>query len=50
MQGTKRKVVQALLYELCAVGFVSPTIAFAFDRSMSYSGVLAVMLSSIAPH
>jgi uncharacterized membrane protein len=48
MQGTKRKIVQALLYEFCAVGFVSPTIAIAFDRSMSYSGVLAVMLSSIA--
>ncbi|WP_287030548.1 PACE efflux transporter [Pseudomonas sp. UBA6310] len=48
MQGTKRKVVQALLYELCAMGFVSPAIAFAFDRSMSYSGILAVMLSSIA--
>jgi len=48
MQGTKRKVVQALLYEFCAMCFVSPAIALAFDRSMSYSGILAVMMSSIA--
>lgn len=48
MQGSRRKVVQALLYELVAIAFVSPMIAWAFDKSMAYSGALAVMLSLIA--
>jgi uncharacterized membrane protein len=48
MQGAKRKVVQALLYELIGALFVSPVIAFAFDESMVYSGTLALLLSLVA--
>jgi len=48
MQGAKRKVVQALLYELVGTLFVSPVIAFAFDESMVYSGTLALLLSLVA--
>jgi len=48
MQGAKRKVVQALLYELVGALFVSPVIAFAFDESMVYSGTLAMLLSLVA--
>ena len=48
MQGAKRKVVQALLYELVGALFVSPVIAFAFDESMVYSGTLALLLSLVA--
>lgn len=48
MQGPRRKIMQALLYELVAIAFVSPLIAWAFDESLAYSGALAVMLSLIA--
>ena len=48
MQGAKRKVVQALLYELVGALFVSPVIAFAFDETMVYSGTLAMLLSLVA--
>ncbi|MBD9425441.1 PACE efflux transporter [Pseudomonas sp. PDM15] len=48
MQGAKRKVVQALLYELIGALFVSPVIAYAFDESMVYSGTLAMLLSLVA--
>jgi uncharacterized membrane protein len=48
MQGAKRKVVQALLYELVGALFVSPVIAFAFDESMVYSSTLALLLSLVA--
>lgn len=48
MQGAKRKVVQALLYELVGALFVSPVIAFAFDETMIYSGTLALLLSLVA--
>lgn len=48
MQGAKRKVVQALLYELVAALFVSPVIAWGFDESLVYSGTLALLLSLVA--
>lgn len=48
MQGAKRKVLQALLYELVGVLFVSPALAYAFDESMAYSGALALLLSLCA--
>lgn len=48
MQGTQRKVVQALLYELLGALFVSPAIAYAFDKGMAYSGALALLLSLCA--
>ena len=48
MQGPKRKVVQALLYELVGALFVSPAIAWAFDESLVYSGTLALLLALVA--
>lgn len=48
MQGTQRKVVQAVLYELVGALFVSPVIAYGFDKSMAYSGALALLLSLCA--
>lgn len=45
MQGKKRKVVQAILYELVGMAFVSPMIAYAFDETLAYSGTLAALLS-----
>ncbi len=48
MQGPRRKIAQALLYELVAILFVSPMIAWWFGESMVYSGTLALLLSLIA--
>ncbi len=48
MQGPRRKIAQALLYELVAILFVSPMIAWWFGESMVYSGTLAILLSLIA--
>ncbi|WP_394558346.1 PACE efflux transporter [Aquipseudomonas alcaligenes] len=48
MQGAKRKVVQALLYELVGALFVSPVIAWGFDESLVYSSTLALLLSLVA--
>ncbi|MBC9250748.1 hypothetical protein A9179_10715 [Pseudomonas alcaligenes] len=48
MQGTKRKLLQAVLYELVGALFVSPAIAWAFDESLAYSGALALLLSLCA--
>ncbi|HSC82070.1 MAG TPA: PACE efflux transporter [Pseudomonas sp.] len=48
MQGTKRKVLQAVLYELVGALFVSPVIAYAFDESIAYSSTLALLLSLCA--
>lgn len=48
MQGTQRKVVQALLYELVGALFVSPVIAYSFEQSLAYSGALALLLSLCA--
>ncbi|MDD0843530.1 PACE efflux transporter [Pseudomonas sp. Gutcm_11s] len=48
MQGAKRKVVQALLYELVAALFVAPVIAWGFDESLTYSSTLALLLSLVA--
>ncbi len=48
MQGAKRKVVQAVLYELVGALFVSPAIAYTFDENMAYSTALALLLSLCA--
>ena len=48
MQGPSRKIVQAILYEVIGVAFVSPAISLAYDESLSYSGALAVIISLIA--
>lgn len=48
MQGPRRKVVQAVLYELVAVLFVAPVLALAFDTGLAHSGALALLLSLLA--
>jgi uncharacterized membrane protein len=48
MQGAKRKVLQAVLYELVGALFVAPVIAVAFDQGMVHSGTLALLLSLVA--
>jgi uncharacterized membrane protein len=48
MQGTARKVVQAVLYEAIAICFLSPVLALMYDESLGYSGALSVMLSASA--
>ncbi|MCC7326826.1 MAG: PACE efflux transporter [Burkholderiales bacterium] len=43
-----RRVVQAILYEVFAVAFVSPVLSFAFDEPPASSFGLAIVLSTIA--
>lgn len=45
MQGPLRKVVSAALYEIIAIGVLSPTLAWAYDESLASSGMLSVLLS-----
>jgi uncharacterized membrane protein len=44
----QRRVLQAVLYEVGAVAFVGPVLAWVFDESMGSSLGLAVVLSAIA--
>lgn len=48
MQPRTRRVLQALLYEAFAVAFVGPVLGAAFDKPMTSTIGLAVVLSSIA--
>jgi uncharacterized membrane protein len=48
MQGPARKVVQAMLYEVIAISFLSPVLALMYEESIAYSGALSVMLSASA--
>lgn len=48
MQGPIRKITQAVLYELIAIGVLSPSLAWAYDESLANSGALSVMLSVTA--
>ncbi len=48
MQGIKRKVVQAILYETGAVLCVTPIIAWFFNEEMGSTLLLSVLLSTIA--
>ena len=43
-----RRVLQAVLYEVFAIAFVSPVLAFAFDAPPTSTLALAVVLSTIA--
>jgi uncharacterized membrane protein len=45
VQGPLRKIVQAALYEIIAIGALSPTLAWAYDESLASSGMLSVLLS-----
>ncbi len=44
MQGKKRKVVQAISYELVALVFITPALAWIFKGGLAVSGALGVML------
>ncbi|MDO5686562.1 MAG: PACE efflux transporter [Neisseria sp.] len=48
LQGVKRKVVQAILYETIAVLCVSPILALVFDKNMGSTTALSVVLSTLA--
>lgn len=48
MNPRTRRVVQAVLYEVGAVLFVGPVLAWAFDEPVGSSLALATVLSSIA--
>lgn len=48
MNPTRRRVLQAVLYEVFAVLFVGPILGLVFDEPMSSSLMLAVLLSAIA--
>lgn len=48
MQGPSRKIVQAVLYELIAIGVLSPSLSWAYDESLASSGGLSVLLSATA--
>lgn len=48
MTPTIRRVLQAVLYELGAIAFVAPVLAFAFDEPMSSTLALSVVMSTIA--
>lgn len=48
MQGPTRKIVQAILYELIAIGVLSPLLSWAYDQTLTSSGALAVVLSASA--
>jgi uncharacterized membrane protein len=48
MTPTRRRVLQALLYEVFAIAFVGPVLGWAFDKPQTSTLLLAVVLSSIA--
>lgn len=48
MTPTRRRVLQALLYEVFAIAFVGPVLGWAFDKPQTSTLMLAVVLSSIA--
>lgn len=45
MQGPRRKILQALLYESIAITVLSPSIALIYDEGLVHAGALSVMLS-----
>lgn len=48
MTPIRRRVLQALLYEVFAIAFVGPVLGWAFDKPQTSTLLLAVVLSSIA--
>ena len=48
MTPTRRRVLQALLYEAIAIAVVGPVLSLAFDKSATSTFGLAVVLSCIA--
>lgn len=48
MSPRKRRVLQAILYEVFAIAFVGPVLSFAFDKPPTSTLALAFVLSTIA--
>lgn len=48
MSPTRRRVLQAVLYELVAIAVVGPVLGLAFDKPQASTFGLAVVLSTIA--
>ncbi|TDV70275.1 PACE efflux transporter [Pseudomonas sp. LP_7_YM] len=48
LQGRKRKLVQAILYETIAIAVLSPVISLAYDDGLAHAGALSLMLSTSA--
>lgn len=48
MQGTPRKILQAVLYEAGGVLFVAPTLALIYNQGMGYSTLLSLVISAVA--
>lgn len=48
MTPVTRRVLQAVLYEVVAVGFVGPAMGWIFDAPLASSTALAVVLATIA--
>ena len=48
MQARTRRIVQAVLYEAIAVGFVGPGLAFLFDQRQASTIALAAFMSAFA--
>jgi uncharacterized membrane protein len=48
MQGKKRKVVQAVSYELVALIFITPAMAWVFKSGLALSGALGLALCLVA--
>ena len=48
MQGVKRKLTQAVLYEAIAIAVLSPVISLIYGEGLAHAGALSVMLSASA--
>ncbi|MCM2461118.1 PACE efflux transporter [Pseudomonas sp. CG7] len=48
MQGTPRKILQAILYEAGGVLFVAPALALTYKQGMGYSTLLSLVISAVA--
>ncbi|SFO25342.1 Uncharacterized membrane protein [Pseudomonas sp. NFACC24-1] len=48
MQGTPRKILQAILYEAGGVLFVAPALALTYEQGMGYSTLLSLLISAVA--
>ena len=48
MQPKTRRIIQAVLYEAIAVGFVGPGLAFLFNKSQTSTIALAAFMSAFA--
>jgi uncharacterized membrane protein len=48
MQGTSRKILQAVLYEAGGVLFVAPALALIYGQGMGYSTLLSLVISAVA--